>query len=563
MNITGFLQCLGASGINTGNLLSFYDFNVKNTGIVFNLKYPTGSGYYQNIINNDSYPGIIVGSGLTVGSQKSTLVKLLSGYSSFSCLIDFDFSGCQNTGLAESTVLLTSKTNPNQVSGFSFGINSANRLFVENNQVIYTLNRELKDKNLLAFNIASGASIDFGVLDFDNNSYANQTLNISELSAFTDLYLINFLSGANNKYSGAMGTVQNFALFTESINDSRTLLNCSICSGTVSSANQTDLITTTLTGLLTGGLYSNQVTGYQLASGTYINEQKQTGYFYYLSGRTGAVLYDYEYTNLFSTGTVTISYGTNTIPLLSSGDFFNYNKFNILLDQQASGDYFEVYTYNSYQPYRNTRIGSTFLTPIPGYYLNLYINGVLESQGYDYDLSVGDQIVALRDSIIVNDSLFVSSYEVSPTVTLNYSNLVFSSPNYIATGSGSLIPTGNYEIYLNGLKVIKNSGYQTGTYSSNFAILINSGINPLFTDDEIKIYPAFNESTYRVTGLSTLTNMLSGFSGVSEMVWRNGQLLRLGVGYTKYQNCSLDSDYFLSSQSNFLIYNNDGYYLNI
>ena len=136
MNITGYLQCLNTSGVNTGTLFSYYDFNIKNSSIVFNQKFPTGSGYYQGVINNDSAPGIFVGTSTTISSQKSTLVKNLNVFSSFSCLLDFDFSGCQNTGLAEYTVLLTSKSTPNQFSGISLGINSANRLFVESDQII-------------------------------------------------------------------------------------------------------------------------------------------------------------------------------------------------------------------------------------------------------------------------------------------------------------------------------------------------------------------------------------------------------------------------------------------
>lgn len=556
MNITGLLQCLNASGINTGTLFSYYDFNVKDSALVFNQKFSSGSNYYQGLINYDAAPGIIVGISSTVGSQKSTLIKNLNAFSSFSCLFDFDFSGCQNTGLTESTVLLTSKTSPNQVSGISLGIDSSNRLFVENNRQVYTLDKELKDKNLISFNISSGRLGNFGVLDFDANSYYSKNFLIPNYTGVNDFYLINFLSGANAKASGAMGTLQNFALFSENISDVYRVLNCALCSGIATIPNQTTLITSKLTGLLTGGLYSNQITGYSLASGVYVNELNQTGYYYYLSGVIGPVLYDYEYTSQFETGLLVVNYGYNSTPLFNSSEIFSYNRFNLFLNQPSNGDNLEIYSYLSHQPYQNLTLTSLLLNPPVGYYANLYINGVLESEGFDYQTGEGGLVTILREDIDLSDSSFVVFYEPSPTYTKIYSG----QSVYTITG---LTPN-TYEIFINGLKGVKNSGYTLDTSNPNsYAVTLNTGILNIVSGDEIKVYPSFKENAYYFTGTSTWKSTLSGQSGVSELFWQNGQLLQKNVDYVKYQNCFFDSDYFLSSQSSFLVYNNDNYYLNI
>ena len=78
-------------------------------------------------------------------------------------------------------------------SGISLGINTANKLFLENNSSIYTINKELKDKNLISLSASSGNSLNFGFFDFESNSYHGKIAQDSTYTGFNNFYLINFL----------------------------------------------------------------------------------------------------------------------------------------------------------------------------------------------------------------------------------------------------------------------------------------------------------------------------------------------------------------------------------
>lgn len=556
MNVTGFLQCLSGNNFQSGNLVAFYDFTQKNSSLVFNLKYPTGQAYSGIYVNTATSPGLFVGTNQSIGGQVSTQIGNSLNLTNIHCLFDFDFSGCQNTGKSEATVLLTSKSGYSDPSGFIFGVNSSNRLFFENEGEVFTFNQELRNKNVINLSIAKNNFINFGVYDFFNDIYTGKSINSSLNKPTSDLYLINFPSGGHTIYSGAMGSLRNFALLDDSISQKDILTSCLFCTGTNNGATTTSGTLITISGVTGQNIYESGVTGYQTGVITILKEDGSRFSGVYTSGISGLSIIDTQIVPILSSGSA-VSF-TAYYPVLqyNSGEKLSYVSGNAIFGQNLSGYIYEAYFYKTNQLYKNIRVLDYALPTVDGLNLNLFINGLLETENVDFSL-LGNEVEILGDA--GNSDILVASYSVNPTTTINYvSQFSLNAGNEVCiTGSGFY---SGYDVYLNGKKLIKNYEFYTGTYSANPAVIFYSG--NLVSGSEIKFYPIDDIPVSKTGQLATNTYGISGITGYSEQIWLNGVFQTETVDYFLTQPC-FENYYFLSSTSDLLIYNNDDYYLNI
>jgi len=257
------------------------------------------------------------------------------------------------------------------------------------------------------------------------------------------------------------------------------------------------------------------------------------------------------------------TYQTSVIKY-NSQEILGYISYNLLFNPNqyayalSSGDNVEILTYNDYQPYKNVAINDYTLPTVTGLNLNLYINGLLETQGVDYQI-LGNKITVIGNQSASN--IIIANYSVNPTQTVDY----LSTGQFPINGSNQVCITGSgfnsgYDAYLNGQKLIQNISYYTGTYSSQPAIIFYSGA--LYTGSELKFYPIDDVPIYTLKQITSSSSEVSGISGFSDQVWVNGVLQSKPQDYILSQPCFKDSYYYLSSISDFLIYNNDDYYLN-
>jgi hypothetical protein len=556
MHVTGFLQCLSGNNFQSGNLVAYYDFSKGNANVVFNQKYPTGQAYSGIYINSASNPGIFIGTGTGIGGQASTKIGYELGLNRFNAIFDFDFSGCQNTGAAEASVLLTTRTGHADNGGFIFGINTSNRLFFETSNQIYTLNHQLATKNIINLNIGSSGDVSFGHYDFISDTGEYRTAQIQP-DSFSDLYLINYPSGTSNLYGPALGRLNYFALLDDFIIEQETLTNCLFCTGIAYSSGIVSGTLISVSGISGLNIYESGVTGQQQTLVTVQKEDGSTVSVVHLVDLSGLLLVDTQIVPIITSG-VNVSFTAYSPNLrYNSSEKMNYTLRDAHFGLSLSGSNYEVYSYDSFQPNKNIRV-LDFTLPLSSLYLNLFINGLLETEGVDFNVLDGIT-VDLINSPEPESDILVANYSLNPTITIEYAEqFPLNGANEVCiTGSGFY---SGHDVYQNGQKLALGGDYYTGLYLSNVSLIIMSGV--LVNGDELKFYPRDTEP-FRSTGkFATESYYISGLSGYSPQIWVNGTLQTVGEDYYLSQAC-FDDYYFLSSNSNLLVYNNDDYYLNV
>lgn len=540
MNVTGFLQCLSGKGFQTGNLVAYYDFSQTDGGVIFNQLYPTGLAYSGSYANLAYTPGIIVGNQPSVGGQFSTQIGGYLDLRNLHCLFDFDFSGCQNTGLVQATILLTSKGSDSDSGGFVLGINSSNRLFYENNGLVYTLNEELRDKNVISLSIAQGKYVTLGLFDFENNTYLSENFANPLNKGLSELYLISYPTGDHSVYSGAMGSLNHFALLNDSLLDKGAVSNCLFCTGVSYAPQLTSGTLISISGVIFQNIYQSGITGFQTLTGTVLKEGGGIVSVVYSSGLSGVYVAGTQTVAVTTTGSGVVFQSYNPQIQYNEPEILNYANFEAIFNADLSGNNIEFYLYPTFQIYKNLPITNNRLPYAPdSMYSNIYINGLLETNGVDYFI-VENEVVILGDASLVN------------TMSVSYSSL----PTTVINSTGQTIFNGfsGQDVYLNGQKLASGGSF----ILSGSAIVINSGVTA--SGDEITFLPVEGLPTKRFTGITSSTKILSGISGFSEQIWMNGVLQQKNNDYYLGQQCS-ENYYFFSPNNPFLIYNNDGYYL--
>jgi hypothetical protein len=578
------------------NLIIDYDFRspVLNTNyfvlslpsnttgyLAFNLQKETGVQYSGSKIIDTGHPAISysdagavpVGliSGQFNGKSKYRILGDITGQD-WTAYIAFQHL---DTGIYnESKVLLSNKNTANSVSGFAFGINGCNRLFLEYNvdsvdKRIFTLNKELDNKN-----VASISKIDSNVYIAlhqygDLNSFSAEEKFV--LSGYTDSYsyYLGGLGASGQTYRNFSGYIDQFIMMDRGLDfpERNTFSEAFYCSGYFTGQYQALV---SAFNVVTGVEYQNVlvatgITGYQeyLKGYEVINGQNVAVYSY--SGLTG-LLYEEKLVEL--TGSNTSDYELQTFSVGSGlPDYqyiFSFANSKIISFNNFDGSYKEVYSFSG----RNTddiNLNSAFVAGnnrfaiLPtgsGETVNLYVNGLAEplvnalSDSYTGDFVLSGNYV---DSQGFYDKDDVVAYDL-----IRGSGNITGVSSIEETNGFMILPlsfVNDRDIYLNGVKMISGIDY-SGTLIG--VVLQPSG----FSAGDVLVLPKHNANLIRYTGY-TDNNFDTKLRLFDEQIWINGLRQVKYADYEKIPDFSLKYSSFSLEPYTETIYNNDTGFFNV
>jgi hypothetical protein len=578
------------------NLIIDYDFRtpVANTNyltlnlpastvayLTYNLQQQTGVQYSGAKIIDTGHPALSYSdagaipfslvSGYFNGSSK---YQILGNITSEDWTAYIAFKHLDTGIYNESKVLLSSKPTDASTSGFAFGINGCNRLFLEynagvNDKRIFTLNKELDNKNT-----ASISKIDSNVYIAlhqygDLNSFSTEEKFI--LSGYNPSYsyYLGGLGTSGQSYRNFSGYIDQFMFMDRGLDfpERNTFSEAFYCSGYFTGAYQA-LISPfdTVTGVeYQNVLVGTGVTGYQeyLKGYQVINGQNVAVYSY--SGLTGLI---YEEKLVELTGSVPGDYELQTL-IAGSGlpDYqyiFSFTNSKIVSFNNFDNSYKEVYSFSG-KSTDDINLNSAFvagnnrfaiLSTGSGETVNLYLNGLAEplvnalSDSYtgDFVLSgnyVDSQGFYDRDDVVAYDLIRGSGNitGVSPAQETNgFVVIPFSFVN-------------NRDLYLNGVKMISGIDY----YSNVSGVVLNpSG----FSAGDVLILPRHDSNLTRYTGY-TDNNFDTQLRLFDEQLWINGLRQVKYADYEKVPDFSLKYSSFSLEPYTETIYNNDTGFFNV
>lgn len=492
MIVNPFLQCLSATGINTGfAVLGLYAFNSGDSNLVYNQIYPTGYHYISGINSsaiiygldgtplldtngnyiydasfsstqlfpyNNALPMIYNG----FGTQSSGFLTGNSFYQisdsitfDFSTIIYLNYSGCNYNGIKNQILASTSTS-----SGAILGITPSNRLFVQTPNYSHTISKEIGVGDFAYFSVVGGRFVNFGLFSLADNVFYNKVYD--EGSSVINLTDLTFGGALSYPYSftGYSGKLNEIYLFSGSLTNGYVsgCVNCAFVTGYSGISNPYSYNSTQITGsywtgiTITGLISTSQViTSYPTVNGG-------TGYVFFDSGTSGLITIGQALVpvtqNVVQTGTtITPSFLFNTVQPMS-GYLFDF----YFTQGLSSGDIVEIYTY----PIFNTNIGfqmNNLIYPNKSG-VQLYGNGLAETSGVDYR-------VAFNSLLVGFDSVDVLQYDLYPsTLTMPYATGYLQTGT---TGSNFVNITGisglnlfsgfNQDIYLNGQKLTSGLNY--------------------------------------------------------------------------------------------------------
>jgi len=578
------------------NLIIDYDFRspVLNTNyfvlslpssttgyLAFNLQKETGVQYSGSKIIDTGHPAISysdagavpVGliSGQFNGKSKYRILGDITGQD-WTAYIAFQHL---DTGIYnESKILLSNKNTVNSISGFAFGINGCNRLFLEYNvdsvdKRIFTLNKELDNKN-----VASISKIDSNVYIAlhqygDLNSFSAEEKFV--LSGYTDSYsyYLGGLGTSGQTYRNFSGYIDQFIMMDRGLDfpERNTFSEAFYCSGYFTGQYQALV---SAFNVVTGVEYQNVlvatgITGYQeyLKGYEVINGQNVAVYSY--SGLTG-LLYEEKLVEL--TGSNTSDYELQTFSVGSGlPDYqyiFSFANSKIISFNNFDGSYKEVYSFSG----RNTddiNLNSAFVAGnnrfaiLPtgsGETVNLYVNGLAEplvnalSDSYTGDFVLSGNYV---DSQGFYDKDDVVAYDL-----IRGSGNITGVSSIEETNGFMILPlsfVNDRDIYLNGVKMISGIDY-SGTLIG--VVLQPSG----FSAGDVLVLPKHNANLIRYTGY-TDNNFDTKLKLFDEQIWINGLRQVKYADYEKIPDFSLKYSSFSLEPYTETIYNNDTGFFNV
>lgn len=594
MNRTILFDYLDDNSIDTGVLLGLYSFDNYSGNYTFNDKYSdaTGSSISNGNVKADTLPLVslcsedtvntVSGSGYLDGNTALQLGDKFDS-SNWTIFLNYetdDFSGNKNLG----RTLFTSYTSGADSSGFSVGLNGAQKLYFEykdtgNAKHIKTLNAELGRKNIISISKSSNAkSIEIIFHDFLYDSSVTGYFGISDaFSGTTDLTITNNLyfgdyyeTGVAD-YTGFSGYMDDLIIFSASLatNFKDDIAKLMISSGySKQRLVEETFLYTGVTGnpTITTGVTGSGITGYEsVLSGT-------------VSGRCSGDNFD-VYVNSGVTGDLTgttISYGDATGILTGSRQILTGSE--ILVDDSESRKYsrknlttfspvkdsgsLEIYNFYTINP--RTNKSATAVLAETGYLnlgtgfesgtnFNLFLNGAYQRSG-----------TASGDSILSGDFYVSGENLVYLESGVSYEGLYFDSVYDENTGSfnhtgadytgGTVGPPDflEYDIYLNGIKLISGSGQDWYASGSSEYIFFNTG--SLFgTTGELIGAAKQNVDNVIVQVDNSLATDSSGF--LSEQTWLNGQRMLRNKNYLLVSdNSSLNSNKKIRFIDDFSVY---------
>lgn len=555
MTLNPFLQCLGATGINTGvSILGLYSFASGDTVLTYNQLYSTGFHYISGVPYNDAVPLIFNGSsnnpnGVFSGNSFYQISDFFT--TDFSTIIYLNYSGCNYSGSNNQILAATSLT-----SGAILGITPSNRLFVQTPDYSHTIPREIGVGDFAFFSVIGGRFVNFGLFSVADNTFFNRLYDEgSNKIAMADLTFGGALSYGSN-FTGYSGKMNEMYLFSGALSAVSTsgCVACAFATGYSGvtqnfTYNAVQITGSYWTGITTSGLISTTqvLTSYPRLTGG-------TGHVYVDSGISGAITVGQA---LIPLSQNVLESGSNTVPtfLFNTSQPMSGFLFDFYFSQGlASGDIVEIYTYPSF----NTNVGyqlSNLVYPNRSG-VQLYGNGLAETSGVDYT-------VAFNGLIRGFDSIDVLQYDLYPiTYTMPYAS------GYIQTGttganfvnitgvSGVNLSGFNYDIYLNGQKMASGLNFSvsgaTLTVSGNDLQDFNDPSGDFLEIKFIPIYSGFMRSFSTISGSQSY---ISGISGFSEQVWVNGARQFDNLDYFKYPRCRFCTGNYVNPGFPMVLYN--------
>ena len=587
MTINPFLQCLGATGINTGiSVVGLYDFKSGDSNLIFNQLYSTGYHY----LSGDNSSSIIYGldgtplldadgniiydasfSQQNLFPYNNALPMIFNGFSQqsfgsitgdsfyqvsdsfvsdFSAVIYLNYSGCNYTGNNSQILAATSLS-----SGAILGITPSNRLFVKTPDYAYTIPKEIGVGDFALFSVVRNRFVNFGLFSMADNTLYNKAFDEgSGIISLTDLTFGGALTYPT-AFTGFSGKLNEVYLFSGALtNDSvGGCVACAFATGYTSGSGQFTYNSTQITGSYWTGISTTSLISTTQVLTSYPKVTGGTGYVYVDSGVSGSVTVGQALIplsqNFVQTGYYpSVSLLFNTVQPMSGFLFDFYFPKGML-----SGDIAEIYTYPTF----NTNIG----LPVNGLQypvrsgVQIYGNGLAETSGVDFYVAFNNLMVGFDSS----DLLLYDTYPVTYTgpYSTGYIQTGTTGANFVQiTGVSGLSLSGfQSDVYLNGQKMCSGINFSVSgsvlTVSGNDFQDFNDPSGAIL---EIKFTPQYSGVLRSLTTITGGLSYVSGISGFSEQVWLNGIRQFAGLDYFKYPRCRFCSGDFIDPHFSFNIY---------
>lgn len=585
MNLDAFKILLDRNTIHTGDLSIYYNFsNISGDLIIFNELYPTETQDNDNKIIVKNNPGILVGfnsptfndalgSGFFAGDTILRIGKNLE-FNDWTLFLTLKNSGCSvNRTLPR--ILVSNKKNITGNSGFCFGLNGANKFFIENTVSgetrTKTTNTQGYQNNCISLSKINN-KFEISLHDILNETNVTEEFILNNYRYSNEWFIGNNYDLDNKNYTGFLGYFDDLLLFTGFIGrDTRKNLARGIfCTGYVPPQvvpKYTYYPIYASTSYEETGIIGAGITGYQEISAGTIPTKTGNLNIYELVEKTG-YFYGKKIQYIVSTTESGVIKVNERIPEQFLIDPYaaknyssNYIKFSNEIDEK---DLLETYTFISSENRNKTlktydfETNSIFLdVTYSGQKINLGLNGILQEPGLSsISLEIsGDYYLNEPQNIY-----FDNFYQLVDKDKIMYYEDPYDDEVYIQyDGSRTGLISGNIfgkNLYLNGQKLISGINF-SGDTGNNVYINLNTtpAVGTIYALNDLGNYLTYN------TGYALPPPFDINY--VNEKIFWNGVLQELDVDYKKYSCVSLLTGNFIKKQdNNYIIYSNDTGFFN-
>ena len=464
--------------------------------------------------------------------------------------------------------------------GFEFGITANNYLYFEyfknTGPEILISDKKINDKSVVYLMLNNNV-INYGYMDFNNNQLENKYFNVAGEYFFDpDNLYIGYNPQAESLYSNNknfVGYIEDIIISSPSFFDYeiKNIVSGFIYDFNSSSEYVTNVLSTGITGsylAVTG--YNTEITGWRnIATGIFTNpwgisvmgytrepliRQVPLNGTFYLTGEITDSITTYSGVSTNLNNNKFLAYQKNVINFLNKIDNqdlvetrcltgFNslvFNKKNLFIEYDRFSD-----------SYQNVAKNENFY--------NIFVNGQLQKSGNSTVSTLpyeNNQIFIENDFGIdprnSNRVIFNNFYglkgESSVFIDINTSgNLYFEN---VENNSGYLNITGDYDLFINGQKLINNIDYYNDI----------TGINLNYTYSGVLIAIPKNYDFNQVNSGTPIISLDHNFYYNNTEIYRNGLRQTLDYDYfelSKY-DVSTGIKILLEKNKNF-IYNNEGF----
>jgi hypothetical protein len=593
MNKDVFLNCLSYTGINTGiSVMGLYSFSSGLSGACFNQLYSSGYNYFSGLPYEGALPLIYNGAGnQTSGifSSNQSYHIPIKNFNSFGALISLNHSGCLNTGNTNLVLFSTVSDFSGINSGIVLGITPSNRLFLNASGYLSTISEEITPNDFVFVSLEEKRFVNFGIFNIKHNEFYKKSYDYNSSDLIIEKLYFGGVLKYPSIYTGYSGKLNEIYFFSGAIDDFlfNSCIDCTYATGYSYSQSIDIFNQVKITGSFWSGIKETRITGSKKTTGTFLKTDGSTGNFYYDSGLSGSVE---VYQNLFP-GT-----GIENLYITGSGiDFYfdsskkiSQTSFDLFFDLGLdSGDVLEIYTYKNFNPNVNLNIIDDFF-PSTDNYVQLFANGLAETKDGESQY-FSDFYTGFNNKIYNFDSQDILScdFTTGNSITIPYNNQgcitgeatssevidiyqINAYPFFPEVSSEEEIPPFIYDLYLNGKKLISGLDYIiTGVPGgidgwSNHIYLSgdNSLLFNLENPQEFKLVISQPNYVRNLFYITKDTHYLTGLSGFSEQIWKNGIRQKNKIDYYIKNSCNFYSGEYLDPNYSFQLLNSTNSFIN-